>query len=65
MSILDSQLAPYIIILAFLAVLMGFFRKTLIRVIVFLAGELLLLVLYPGLLDHLKAFVLMIRNSLS
>ncbi len=65
MSILDSSIAPYLLILAVFAVLLGFFRKTLIRVLVFLAAEILIFVLYPGMLDRLKSVVLLIRNSIS
>jgi len=51
MSILDSTIAPYLTILVILAVLAGFFRKTLIKVLIIVGVEIILLALFP-LLDQ-------------
>jgi hypothetical protein len=57
MSIFDSSLAPYIFVLAGFAVLAGFFRKLLIKVVVTLAVVVLFLALFPKLLVHFVALV--------
>jgi hypothetical protein len=53
MSILDSAIAPYFTILVIFAVLAGFFRKTLIRVVVVVIVEILLMALFPRLAEAL------------
>ncbi len=50
MSILDSAIAPYLFLLAGIGVLAGFFRKTLIKLVLFFLVEVLFLALFPKLL---------------
>jgi hypothetical protein len=50
MSILDSSIAPIIFLLAGLGVLAGFFRKTLLKFLIFFAIEIVFLALFPKLL---------------
>ena len=59
MSILDSTIAPYLVILAIFAVLLGFFRKMLVKVIVVILVQLVLFALFPALL---KSFVNLIQT---
>lgn len=50
MSILDSSIAPFIFLAAGLGILAGFFRKTLVKFLIFFLIELLFLALFPKLL---------------
>ena len=50
MSILDSSIAPYLILLTVVAVLGGFFRKILIHLAALVVAEVILLALFPILL---------------
>lgn len=50
MSILDSGIAPYVFLIAGLAVLAGFFRKLLLKFAIFFIIELVFLALFPKLL---------------
>lgn len=50
MSILDSSIAPFLFVIAGVAVLAGFFRKTLLKVAIFFAVELVFMALFPKLL---------------
>lgn len=59
MSILDSSIAPGIFLLAVFGVLAGFFRKTLIRVLITLVVTVIFLAIFPQLL--LK-FVLLVQK---
>ena len=59
MAILDSTLAPYVFLLAGFGVLAGFFRKVLIRFVIFLALEILFFLLFPA---TLLAFVNLINR---
>lgn len=52
MSILDSTIAPYMVVLVVVAVLAGFFRKALIHLIVLFLFMTLLLALFPQLTQH-------------
>jgi hypothetical protein len=63
MSILDSTLAPFIFLLAGFAVLAGFFRKILLKVIIMLAVEIILLALFPQLLLKFVQLITTIRQS--
>jgi|GEM_PF-5872720 len=64
MSILDSSIAPYLTILVILAVLAGFFRKTLVRVLIVVAVEIILLALFPLLDASLLRLVSAIHSVL-
>jgi hypothetical protein len=50
MSILESSIAPYLTLLVTFAVLAGFFRKMLVKVVIIIAAEVVLLALFPALL---------------
>ena len=63
MSILDSSIAPYLTLISIAAVLAGFFRKTLIRVVVVLLVELLLLALFPILLLRFIDLISTVLNA--
>ena len=63
MSILDSSIAPYLTLISIAAVLAGFFRKTLIRVVVVLLVELLLLALFPILLLRFIDLISTVHNA--
>lgn len=60
MSILDSSIAPMLFLLTGFAVLAGFFRKVLLRVVIILAVEIIFLALFPKLL---VAFVGLIAKA--
>ncbi len=62
MSILESSIAPYLTILVTFAVLAGFFRKTLIKVIIILIAEVALLALFPALLLKFVELVQAVRG---
>lgn len=62
MSILESSIAPYLTILVTFAVLAGFFRKTLIRVVIFLLVQVVLLALFPVLLVKFIELIQVIRG---
>ena len=64
MSILDSTIAPYLIILAIFAVLVGFFRKIFLKVVIILLVQALLFALFPALLKSFVNLVTTIHNSL-
>jgi hypothetical protein len=65
MSILDSSIAPYLTILVILAVLGGFFRKTLIRVLIIVGAEIILLALFPRLAEALLRMVAAVHGFLT
>lgn len=50
MSIFDSTLAPYIFVIAIMGVLLGFFRKLFLKVVIILVVLILLFALFPRLL---------------
>lgn len=62
MSILESSIAPYLTILVTFAVLAGFFRKTLVKVIIILIAEVALLALFPALLLKFVELVQAVRG---
>ncbi len=62
MSILDSAIAPYLILLATFAVLGGFFRKALVRLVFLVVAELVLLALFPVLLVKFIELIQWVRN---
>lgn len=64
MGLLDSSFAPLFIILAIFGVLAGFFRHLLAKVLVVLAVEVILFVLFPNLLVLLAELVAFVRRSL-
>jgi len=50
MSIFDSNIAPYLFVIAIFGVLAGFARKILLKVIIILVVEVALFALFPHLL---------------
>lgn len=64
MSILESSLAPYLVLVVIVAVLGGFFRKTLIRMIFAVVGVTILLVLFNPLLLQYLNLILFLRRFL-
>lgn len=62
MSILDSTIAPFLTLLTIFAVLAGFFRKTLLKVLVILVAAVLLLAMFPILLLKLTDLIQAIRH---
>lgn len=64
MSILESTIAPYLIILAIFAVLVGFFRKILVKVVIILLVQAVLFALFPALLKSFVNLVQTVRNAL-
>lgn len=65
MSILDSNIAPYLMIIAGTAFLIAFFKHWLVRILLIVAIELAFLVMYPQFLVKLANLVQLIRHSLS
>jgi hypothetical protein len=63
MSILESSIAPYLTILVGFAVLAGFFRKTLVKVLIFLAIQVVLLALFPVLLVKFVELIQAVRGA--
>lgn len=64
MSILDSQIAPYLTILTIFAILLGFFRKMLVKVVIVLLVQVALFALFPSLLQTFVNLILSARHSL-
>ena len=64
MSILDSVIAPYLTILVMFAVMAGFFRKTLIKVLVIVVLEIVLMALFPRLAESLLHAVAAVHGVL-
>ena len=64
MSILDSQIAPVLILVAVFGVLLGFFRKTLLKVLVIILAEAVFFALFPSVLQKFVNLILAIRRSL-
>lgn len=62
MSILESSIAPYLTILVTFAVLAGFFRKTLIKVLIILVAQVALLALFPVLLVKFIELIQLVRG---
>lgn len=50
MSLADSALAPYIVIALVVAVLAGFARKSLLHLVLLVAGQVVLFAIFPKLL---------------
>lgn len=64
MSILDSSIAPYLTLLTIFAVLLGFFRKILVKVVIILLIEVAFFALFPSLLQSFVNLVISARHSL-
>ncbi|MBU6389328.1 hypothetical protein KGQ71_02310 [Patescibacteria group bacterium] len=64
MSLLDSHIAPYLIILSAFVILTGFFRRLLVKVIIVLILELILFTFYPWLLVEIGNLIGTIRGAL-
>ncbi len=62
MSLLDSSITPYLTILVIFAVLAGFARKTLVKVIIFLLIFTILMALFPALLVKYTELIRSIRG---
>lgn len=62
MSILDSAIAPYLTLLVIIAVLAGFFRKSLIHTLITLAVIIVLLALFPVLLEKFIQIIRFVRG---
>jgi hypothetical protein len=64
MSILDSSIAPFLFMTAGVAVLAGFFRKTLVKLLIFFAVEVLFMALFPKMLLSFVHLVTKISTTL-
>ena len=64
MSILESSIAPYLIILVVVAVLGGFFKHTLWKVVAFLVVMTALLAFFNPLLLNYLSLILSVRKFL-
>lgn len=62
MSILDSSIAPYLTLLIIVAVLAGFFRKSLVHTAVTLLVITVLLALFPVLLEKYIGIIRFVRG---
>jgi hypothetical protein len=65
MSIFDSSLAPFLILIAIGAVLIAFFRKLFLKVVITLVLFTLLLTAFPILLQKYFSLILSIRHLFS
>lgn len=63
MSILESQIAPYLTILVIFAVLIGFFRKSLVKIVIVLVVQIILFALFPVLLSQFANLIFAVRNA--
>jgi hypothetical protein len=62
---LDINNMPYLVVLIIFGILLGFFRRLFVKVLVTLIVEVALFILFPGLLDALVRLVDYVRRSLS
>jgi hypothetical protein len=65
MNLADSAIAPYITLLVIFAVLAGFFRKALVKVILTVVILIVLLAIFPQLALQLLSAVAYVRGLIS